>query len=94
MSTFLNSYAQNMGPRPSDARCCAYSRFWISWLINISVCPDEEACQRVVSAAESSNTCSADTAATANAKRARECRITCNGTRHGDHNGGDRVIVT
>ena len=62
VSTFLNSKAQNMGPRPSPARCCAYSRFWISWLTNASVLPLELACQSAVSAGVSSKTCSAHTA--------------------------------
>ena len=69
VSTFLNSYAQNMGPRPSDARCLLYSRFWMSWLMKASVDPLELASQSAVSAGESSKTCSP---ATTHARARRE----------------------
>ena len=84
VSTFLNSYAQYIGPRPSADRCCAYSRFWMIWLMNASVEPLEVACHSAVSAGESSKTCSAqaDTSATMRSVRRSIIVMICRRCRH------------
>ena len=64
-STFLNSYAQKTGPRPSAARWLATSLFWMSLAMRASVEPSEVACHIAVRSCESSKTASAPTDAAA-----------------------------
>ena len=71
-STFLNSNAQNSGPRQSLDRCVAKSWFWMRVSIRRSELPVEVDSQMVVRAGESSHGCSASTlGSTARRTRAR-----------------------
>ena len=71
-STFLNSNAQNSGPRQSLDRCVAKSWFWMRVSIRRSELPVEVDSQMVVRAGESSHGCSASTlGSTARRARAR-----------------------